>query len=154
MKNEFDRALTFAESKLGPTDCVILGCDFDSQGNVRLYSNRPLKGYTKTNGIYENVVPLAELTSRQRSALQRYLITGPSLRQTNLQESDSVYTRDLETDLFKVNNHPEYVFLPTKDITRELISDDLSYPAIAERIGTNPSDSILVHELAHRIPNG
>lgn len=151
MKETFDRAMKFVESRLDSMECVVLGCDIDSKGNIHLYSNEALEGYSKTNGVYENVIPNSELTGRQRSALHRYLVVGPSVRQTNLPESDEIYTKDLEADLFGVSRCPEYVFIPTGKITREFIGDDEFYARILELTKINPEDSILVHEFAHII---
>ncbi len=151
MKHTFGRALQFIESKFGSTDCTVLGCDIDSEGNLYIYSNTHLEGYSKTNGIYEKIIKINELTKSQRDALHRYLVVGPSVRQTNLPDSDKIYTQDLETELFRVNKQPEYVFIQSKDITKEFIGDNDLYVNIIRSIETNPEDSILVHEFAHRI---
>ena len=151
MKEVLDRAIKFIESRFGSADCAVLGCDIDSEKNIHLYSNKALKGYSKANGIYEKVVSFRDLTEKQRNALHRYLVVGPSVRQTNLPESDEIYTKDLEADLFGVNRHPKYIFIPAGQITREITGDDEPYSQILEFTKTNPEDSILVHEFAHSI---
>lgn len=143
MKEVLDRAMNFVNSRFNYMDCAVLGCDIDCERNIHFYSNKPLEGYSKADGIYEKAVPFADLTGEQRQALHRYLVLGPTVRRTNLPESDKIYTKDLEAYLFAISGHPEYIFIPTGQITREIAGD--------ENYSGMPEDSILVHELGHRI---
>ncbi len=153
LKGIFERASRFVESRLGSADFVFLGCDIDRKGNVHLYSNARLDGYSESGRVYEKVVQKDEVTGKQRNALNRYLVVGPSLRKTNLPDSDEIYTKDLETDLFGINEHPEYVFVPAKNtITKEIVGDRKTYNRMKRKLKESPGDSVLVHECAHRIP--
>lgn len=152
LKGVFERASSFVESRLGSADFVFLGCDVDRKGNIHLYSDVPLGGYSDSEGVYEKLVRKDEITDDQRNALNRYLIVGPSFRKTNSPDSDEIYTRDLETDLFGVNKHPEYIFVPTKNtLTKEIVGDRKTYKRMRRKMRESPADSILVHERAHMI---
>jgi len=150
MKEAIMKGLEFATTRLGLEEFHVLGCDYDSRGNVCLFCNLELPNYSRAGQIYEKSIPLASLTSNQYKALHRYLVVGPCLRKTNLPESASIYTEDLEAGLFEVDKAPDYVFLPTVRITRTVLGDGKPYERIMQYLATFPPDCILAHEAGHK----